>query len=125
MQNFLTFLKMHKWQKDLWAGLTGSDPREMKIIMNGRQIGKSTMAQMWNQTFENKEYYSTIDRAEVDGNNWFTVKCSNEISQWIKTQPKDMWHEHIDKDWYLYKNMFDIHEKIHTMLHLRYGDVRV
>lgn len=116
---------MYKWQKDLWAGLAGSDPKEMKIIMSGRQIGKSVMSQMWNQTYEIGEYYSKIDQAKVDGEDWFTVKCSGEISAWIKTQPKNLWHEHIDKDWTVYKNTFDIHEKIYTMLQLKYGDERV
>lgn len=116
---------MHQWQKDLWAALAGSDPREMKIIMGGRQIGKSVMAQMWNQTFEIGEYYQKIDQAKVDDDRWFTVKCSGKISQWIKTQPNGMWHEHIDKNWTVYENIFDIHEKIYTMLHLKYGDERV
>lgn len=116
---------MHEFQKDLWASLSGSDPREMKIIMSGRQVGKSVMAQMWNQTFEIGEYYSKIDQATVDDAQWYTVKCSGEISSWIKTQSKNMWHEHIDIHWKVYKNTFDIHEKIYTMLQLKYGDDRV
>ena len=116
---------MHKWQKDLWAGLSGSDPREMKIIMNGRQIGKSTMAQMWSQIWVGKEYYAVIDQAMVDNARWYPVKCSGEVSKWIKTQPENMWYEHIDKDWMVYKNTLDIHEKIYTMLQLKYGDARV
>jgi len=113
---------MHKWQKDLWAGLTGSDPREMKIIMNGRQIGKSVMAQMWNQTFNVKEYYNKVSEAKVDHATWYTVKCSGGISKWIKEQPENLWFEHIDKDWQVYRNIFDVHEKIYTMLQLKYSD---
>lgn len=116
---------MHEFQKDLWATLSGSDSREMKIIMGGRQVGKSVMAQMWNQTYEIGERYSKIDQAMVDGDQWYTVNCSSEISRWIKTQPKNMWHEHIDERWYVYKNTLDIHEKIYTMLQLKYGDERV
>jgi hypothetical protein len=116
---------MHNWQKDLWAGLTGSDPREMKIIMGGRQIGKSVMSQMWNQAFNDGEYHTVIDKAMVDNSQWYTVKCSNKVSSWIKTQPKGMWHEHIDANWTLYKNTLDIHEKIYTMLQLKYGDARI
>ena len=114
---------MHKWQKDLWAGLTGSDPREMKIIMSGRQIGKSTMAQMWNELPQLRPYMlESKAKVLVDNEYWFTVKCTEVIASWIRTQPKGMWHEHIDKNWYVYKNMFDIHEKIYTMLQLKYGD---
>lgn len=116
---------MHDFQKNIWAAITGSDPREMKIIMNGRQIGKSTMSQMWNQTFEVKEYYSVVDQATVDHARWYTIKCSGEVSKWIKNQSVGMWYEHIDKDWQVYRNMFDIHEKIYTMLQLKYGDDRV
>jgi hypothetical protein len=97
----------------------------MKIIMGGRQVGKSVMAQMWNQTFEIGEYYSKIDQAKVDDAQWFTVKCSSNVSAWIRTQPKNMWHEHIDSNWTVYKNMFDIHERIYTMLQLKFGHDRV
>ena len=113
---------MHEFQKDLWATLSGSDPREMKIILSGRQVGKSTLAQMWNI---NLKSYEKLTEAKVDDDYWFTVKCTKEISSWIRTQPGNMWHEHIDKNWYVYKNMFDIHEKIYTMLQLKYGDERI
>lgn len=114
---------MYEFQKDLWAALSGSDSREMKIIMGGRQIGTSVMAQVWNDL--RVPGYRKVAEAEVDGNQWFTVKCTEEISSWIRSQPKNMRHEHIDKNWYVYKNMFDIHEKIYTMLQLKYGDERV
>ncbi len=91
----------------------------MKIIMNGRQVGKSVMAQMWNTV--NPQYF-VIDRAMVDGAMWYTVKSSNTICQWIKTQSPDLWHENIDKNWMINKYTFDIHEKIYTMLQLKYGD---
>ncbi len=116
---------MTELQKDLWAAMTGSDLREMKIIMGGRQVGNSVMAQMWNQTFEIGEYYTVVDKAMVDHAQWYTVKCSGKISAWIKNQPEGMWYEHIDKDWMVYKNTLDIHEKIYTMLQLKYGDERV
>jgi len=116
---------MYGFQKELWATITGNDPKEMKIIMSGRQIGKSTMAQMWNQMYEIGEYFTVIDQAIVDHAQWYTVKCSGKISSWIKSQPSEMWHEHIDKDWMVYKNTLDIHEKIYTMLQLKYGHDRV
>ena len=112
-------------QKDIWAACTGSDPKEMKIIMNGRNIGKSYMAQMWNTTFAYQEYYSTLTKANVDGDLWLTVRCSQSISTWIKTQSRDMWYEHIDKEWYVHKNVFDMHEKLYTILQLKYSHARI
>ena len=112
---------MHKWQKDLWAGLTGSDPREMKIIMGGRNIGRSVMAQMWNEQLA-KPAFSVVSRATVDNDTWVTVKCTEEVSKWIREQAVGMWYEHINQNWIVHKNIFDIHEKIHTMLQLKYGD---
>ena len=115
---------MHRWQKDLWAALTGNDPKNMKIIMNGRQIGKSIMAQMWTElTTEPK--YQVLTKASVDDKIWYTVKCHPDISRWVRTQPEKMWFEHIDQRWTIHKNVFDIHEKIHTLLHLKYGDARI
>lgn len=114
---------MQDRQKDIWAALSGSDPKEMKIYMGGRQVGKSYLAQMWG--INDEDQYSVIDQSSVDGSDWFTVKCSKNISLWIKQQPKEMWHEHIDKNWMVYKNMFDVHEKIYTLINLKYGDVRV
>jgi hypothetical protein len=32
---------MYNWQKDLWAACSGVNPKELKITMSGRNIGKS------------------------------------------------------------------------------------
>jgi len=112
-------------QKDLWAALAGSDPKEMKIIMGGRQVGKSVMAQMWNQVFSYQDWFSIIDKNVVDNSMWYTVKCSEGISIWLRQQPKELHYEHINNKWEVYKNIYDIHEKIYTMLQLKYGDVKV
>ena len=112
---------MHRWQKDLWAGLTGHDPKDMKVYMGGRQIGKSYMSQVWG--IKDYPYFDVIDRATVDNEPWLTIKCSNEVSAWIKTQSKTMWHKHIDKNWI--ENTFDIHEKIYIMLQLKYSHDRI
>lgn len=116
------------YQKDIWAAITGNDPNKMKMYMNGRQIGKSVMSQMWDQNFilgEFGDYYSVIDKAIVDHTNWYTVKCSGNISDWVKKQEKELWYEHIDKNWQVYRNTFDIHEKIYILLQLKYGDIKI
>jgi hypothetical protein len=118
---------MHRWQKDLWAGLTGNDPKNMKIILNRRNIGKSVMSQMWN-IVDNLPAFSIVGKLKIDEDCWFTVKCNDEkVSEWIKTQPQNMWKwkEHVDQYWSIHNNIFDVHEKIHTMLQLKYSDGRV
>lgn len=65
--------------------------------------------------------YKVFTSAIVDGDKWITIKCNKESSAWIKTQPKIMWYEHIDTNWVIHKHTFDIHEKIYTMLQLKYG----
>lgn len=110
---------MHRWQKDLWAALAGSDPKEMKIIVGGQNVGKSYLSQYWRMR---ETYYDILNQALVDDGQWFTVKCSEDISSWVRTQPQGMWHEHIDKRWMMYKNTFDIHEKIYTLMQLKYSD---
>jgi len=71
------------------------------------------------------EHYSNVDQSTVDGEQWYTVKCSTGILLWVKTHPQNMWHEHIDSNWYFDKTVLDVHEKIYTMLQLKYGDGRV
>lgn len=115
---------MHDWQRDLWAKCAGSDPREMKIIMAGRQIGKSVMSQMWNEVslMENK-LYSEVTSAEVDGRMWYTVKCTKPVAEWIRQQPDEgtQWDNLIDNRWYIHLDMFDVHEEFYMMLKLRWG----
>ncbi len=116
---------MHKWKRDFWAAVAGSDPKEMKIIMNGRQIGKSVMAQMWNQKMEDIEskYCEVITQAKVDNIPFYTVQCSKPIADWIRQQPRenDDWYQHIDQNWYVDRTMFDISEEFYMMLKLRWG----
>lgn len=114
---------MYEFQKDLWATLTGNGTKEMNIIMGGRRIGKSTMAQMWNEL--QQPSFIKITEAIVDDSNWFTVKCNVEVAKWVRGQPIGMWYEHIDKNWTFHKNTFDMHEKIYTMLQLKYGHDRI
>lgn len=64
--------------------------------------------------------YKVIDSAEVDGELWRTVRCNKEISKWIRTHT-DSWHEHIDQNWNIYANTFDIGEELYLMLVLKFG----
>jgi hypothetical protein len=64
--------------------------------------------------------YKHISSAQVDGESWHTVRCSKEISKWIKTHSTS-WHEHIDDNWNLFANTFDISEELYMMLVLKFG----
>ena len=64
--------------------------------------------------------YKVIDSADVDGEPWRTVRCSKEISTWIRTQDGS-WQEHIDQSWNIYANTFDISEELYMMLVLKFG----
>lgn len=65
--------------------------------------------------------FTIIGRATVDGEPWVTVQVHPDIRPWFRTQPQKMWYEHIDHNWYVVANTFDMHEKIYTMLLLRWA----
>lgn len=66
--------------------------------------------------------YKHLSSAQVDSKPWHTVRCSKEISKWVKTHSeKDSWHEHIDGNWNLYANTLDISEELYMMLVLKFG----
>lgn len=100
----------------------GIHPGEMRIFSGGRQTGKSYHNYM---SIEQIYSYRNVAHATVDDHEWYTVKCNTATATWIRQQNKDMWYEHIDSKWTVYKNMFDIHEKIYTMLQLKFGHDRV
>lgn len=116
---------IHNWQKDLWAALSGSGIKasEMKIYMGGRNIGKSVMAQMWNQYQEESPYSKIIDKSIVDNKQFYTVQCNKIASDWVRSQDGKNadWYEHIDKNWIVDRTRFDISEDFYLMLKLRFG----
>lgn len=116
---------MHDWQKNIWAAISGSGIKasEMKIIMNGRNIGKSTMAQMWNQMEQLAPPHEILAKAPVDGTMWYTIACRKDVSMWVRENGVENidWYEHIDSRWYVHKNMFDICEELYMILKLRWG----
>lgn len=115
---------MHDWQRDLLKNLQGIKPGTMNIYMSGRQVGKSVMAQMWTEVaaMDNKLYTEEAS-AEVDGRMWYTVKCTKPVAEWVRQQPGEgtQWDNLIDNRWYVYFDMFDMHEEFYMMLKLRWG----
>jgi hypothetical protein len=95
----------------------------MNIFLAGRSIGKSYMAQMWNQMQESTFTHSIISQATVDEKTWYTIKCNKSIGDWIRQSQGEgsQWYEHIDHNWVLDRTMFDVHEEFYMMLKLKWG----
>lgn len=68
-----------------------------------------------------KPNFKIQDQSVVDGEIWYTVYCSDEASRWIRSQSRELWCEHIHMKWDVIHNTFDIHEKLYTMLALRWS----
>jgi len=61
------------------------------------------------------------DQSTVDGATWYTVGCYDDTSEWLRSHDQELWHEHIEKMWAGYHNIFDIHEKLYTMMALKWS----
>jgi len=65
--------------------------------------------------------FKIIDQAKVDDDQWYTVQVHPDMRSWVLSQPETLWHEHLDQRWYTVANTFDIHEKMYTMLVVRWS----
>ena len=58
----------------------------------------------------------------VDNSTWYTISCSKEVAKWIREtyseSNDDKWYEH--KSTRFPRSLFDIHEKIYTILSLKW-----
>ena len=68
-----------------------------------------------------KPDFKIHDESVVDGATWYTVGCYDDTSQWLRSQDRELWHEHVEQLWAGYHNIFDIHEKLYTMLALKWS----
>jgi len=97
---------------------TGWRKGQINVLMAGRRTGKSTFMDI-----ANPPAIRILDQAQVDGETWYTVQCKPSlICGWVQEQDPNLWHrhEHIDKQWYMHFNVFDMHEKLYTMLLLKW-----
>lgn len=63
-----------------------------------------------------------LDQAQVDSNIWYTVSCAREVSIWLREQPEELQRDNFHTKWgMMYPNMYDIHEKLYTMLSLKWN----
>jgi len=68
-----------------------------------------------------KGYIEIQDTTQVDGATWYTVQVNPRVSPWIKEQHKDLWYTHINPNQYKVVDTFDVHEKLYSMLALRWS----
>ena len=92
---------------------------ELMLIAAGRQSGKSMLNQMFGSMMKPAPKFEINAKAEVDGDTWYTVSCTKDISEWLRTQPKELRYEALAHGWVL--SQFDIHEKLYTLLALRWS----
>lgn len=71
------------------------------------------------------ENFSVLTKAIVDSDQWYTVRCSKEASIWFREtfaqNENKLWFENIDHQWQLNKNVYDMHEKLYTLLIMRWS----
>jgi len=114
---------LYPWQEQIMNRIqNGFKAGEMVVISSGRQTGKSYLNQVL-QEFHNLHMatpYRYLDEAIVDGEKWYTVTGQKPVCAWIRTQDENLWHEHIDGNWNISYNTFDMHEKLYTMLGMKF-----
>lgn len=95
--------------------------------MSGTLISPAVLtkeaAELLNEAFE-KHYgqlnFKIRDQSQVDGETWYTVSCIAAVAKWIRSQDREIWHEHINGNRDVFHNTFDIHEKLYTFLALKW-----
>jgi len=80
----------------------------------------------WTDEVTELPNFKVLSKSVVDNEQWYTVRCRRETSQWIRETFKDQedqqWFQNIDEDerWYINLNVFDVNEKIYTVIALRW-----
>lgn len=71
-------------------------------------------------------YVNLLTSYTVDDEVWYTVSLLRDASVWLRETYADhedrQWYTHTDDRWQTYFNVFDIHEKVYTMLMLRWSN---
>lgn len=62
--------------------------------------------------------WNVINNAKVDEETWYQITTRwPDVARWIRTQPGSLWYEHPSQRCH----SFDIHEKIYTILLLKWS----
>ena len=74
---------------------------------------------------EKPAHFSIVNKAIVDGEQWYTVTCSKEASIWFRETQSihedKLWFNEIDPSWIIRYNRYDMSEKMYLLLALRWG----
>lgn len=117
--------ELHSYQKALHDKMLagGFRPSELTLFTSGRSTGKSMLNAMYAEMVSRMSIpqpkFEILDKAQVDGDIWYTVACTREVSSWVREQPKDLQYTHATQGWV--SNKFDIHEKLYTVMALRWS----
>ena len=68
-----------------------------------------------------KRRFEVVDTGVVDGEQWFVVSVEPKITPWIREQDNSWWYEHTTQYNYRVLDTFDVHEKLYTLLSLRWA----
>jgi len=98
--------------------MSGFQSKRM-ITTHGRGMGKSVWANMIREL--TMPDVKVLDSADVDGKTWYTVQLSMPAREWLREQPTEDWHEHIDQRYYVNQSMFDISEQMYSALTLKWS----
>jgi hypothetical protein len=85
-------------------------------------IIKSALQKQWNIVYPEKANLELVSKALVDNSWWYTVKCSKEASAWIREQDESKWYNHIDGNWYVAADTFDVDQETYIMLKLQWSE---
>lgn len=70
-----------------------------------------------------QDTFKVLDTTTVDKSTWYSVQCSSAIAKWLheeyKDKEDDYWYAHPSRS-KMFDNIFDIHEKIYTILSLKW-----
>jgi len=107
----------HAFFDKIQAG--GFTQGELPIISAGNRSGKSYLDAWFNMSSSTK--FTILDQAQVDGSTWYTITCTKDVSAWLRDQPKELQYSHCDSSRSIFTNKVDIHEKLYTLLALKWS----
>ena len=93
---------------------------ELTMFTAARHPGKSVINQMYGSMGMSHPKFKIHDQAQVDGETWYTVGVNKEVCEWLHTQPAELFYEHPGEIWRFSLYEYDIHEKLYTLMALRW-----
>lgn len=93
---------------------------ELVVLAAGRQTGKTMLNQMFRSMTKRPDFQ--VDRqVQWADATWYTVSCSSRTADWVRTQDKELWRRHLDYAWDVDPLSFEMHEKLYTLLALKWS----